>query len=297
MGRISKQINVGGSYTNFTEYFAGTNFARFQKDYTAANALIVTREYNSSGALISTTYPEPSTTPVLIQTVLGKDYTYVSGSVDTTAAGGLNVFSNRSITYALSTAQTGPHSLTLYTDQVDGANAPAGYKFRLKISVDGVLITTIDAPAQKGVFQPTDSIDLGSLSAGSHTLTIEWTNDYYSPHTYDANLGIKSIELYKVGSVVNLPCDGSSCIYDSQGRPTRSNYADGTYALNEYYTTTNQKSKSTFYTSLNALIKTLQFYQSGNEKSLRNANGSGHDRLDENFLGPFMGRISKQINV
>ena len=52
-GKLIRQTNPDGTYKTFESYFAGTNQARYLKEYLSTGILISTLEYDSSGALVS----------------------------------------------------------------------------------------------------------------------------------------------------------------------------------------------------------------------------------------------------
>ncbi|MFA6079607.1 MAG: hypothetical protein WC779_07690, partial [Candidatus Omnitrophota bacterium] len=54
-GKLLKETRSDGSYKTFEEYFAGTNQARFIKEYSNLGVLLSTLEYNASGTLVGKT--------------------------------------------------------------------------------------------------------------------------------------------------------------------------------------------------------------------------------------------------
>ena len=87
--------------------------------------------------------------------------------------------------------------MTLSTAQKTSKDIPyPDYKFNINIIVDGQLIGSYDFSALRE-FIASDYIYLGNLSAGVHTLSIQWTNDLNISSTLDANLGIKDLLLHR----------------------------------------------------------------------------------------------------
>ncbi|GEM_PF-3585865 len=202
-GRLSRFTNQDGAYTTYEQYFGTSAIAKFQKDYNTNGNLLVTREYDSVGNLISTTYPPLPADPILVSTINAQSYTSASGTVYKFGTDTLAMYGNRSVNYALTIGEASKYSLKFQTAQISSKNAPPGYLFNFNIKVDGVTVVTVGLNSSR-TYTPSDFINLGNLTAGNltqgvHTLTLQWTNDYnVSP--YDANVGFKNIELYRMPS-------------------------------------------------------------------------------------------------
>src|SRR3989344_4118839 len=136
--------------------------------------------------------------PVLVTTINTQNYASSSGTVYNYPNDVLVMYGNRSVNYALNILEEGDYSIKLSTAQMTSKNAPPDYLFNFHIKVDGVTVANVNLNSSR-VLTPSDFIDLGSLAPGAHTLTLQWINDT-NTSPYDANVGVKGIELYEASS-------------------------------------------------------------------------------------------------
>ena len=106
------------------------------------------------------------------------------------------MYSNQSVSYAFNVTEGANYFAKIQSAQVtDKATPSADYKFNLNVYVDGVLKGNYNFSAIR-VFTDSQFISLGNLGIGVHTIRLDWLNDMNSA-TYDANLGMKNLSLYK----------------------------------------------------------------------------------------------------
>src|SRR3989338_8203518 len=223
LGRLIKSTHADGSFSTF-QYWYDSGQVRFESRYDPGGNLIDRTAYDEEGDVMV------GGEAVLIQSINAQNYTFASGTVYKYSSDILAMYGKRSVNYALTLGENGAHSLRFSTAQVTSKTAPPGWLFNFNVKIDGATVANVNLNASK-TFILSDFIDLGDLTQGAHTLTLQWTNDY-SSSSYDANVGIKGIEVYAVGGNIDVPplppCDGDPCVYDPSGRLSLEYFADGT---------------------------------------------------------------------
>ncbi len=189
VGRLVKKTHADHSYSTYL-YWYDVGQVRFQSDYNAAGTLVTLTAYDEAGNKIT------GSNPVLSQSINAQSYTSSSGTLYKYPNGVVASYSNFTVNYALNIAVGGDYSLKFSAAQFTSSNPPPGYLFNFNIKVDGVLVATVKLNSSK-TFTSSDFINLNKLSSSAHTLTIQWTNDVYSPPTYDANAEIMGLEVYQ----------------------------------------------------------------------------------------------------
>ena len=99
---------------------------------------------------------------------------------------------NYRASYQTSDLPAGTYTLRLGYRNIDGT-LPDNFKFKVGLKVNNG--TTI--PLELDESETEVVIPNVTLPAGLSTLSFDWTNDYWVPDTYDANLGLTAIELRK----------------------------------------------------------------------------------------------------
>ncbi|RKY41169.1 MAG: hypothetical protein DRP85_07030 [Candidatus Makaraimicrobium thalassicum] len=89
-GKLTKETAPDGTYKTFKQYFAGTNQAKYVKEYNAAGTLLVTYEYDTAGRLIKKTLEDTGT----IYTYYGDANGYLESTTLTAADSEGNVYSH-----------------------------------------------------------------------------------------------------------------------------------------------------------------------------------------------------------
>jgi murein DD-endopeptidase MepM/ murein hydrolase activator NlpD len=117
-----------------------------------------------------------------------------SASCDTDPANNLVTAAwNYKVTYQTSALASGLYSLKLGYRNTGGSTIPSDYNFKVNLRINGGTIIPIELDGDS----TTATIPNLQLPAGTSSISLEWTNDYWVPDTYDANLGLSSIELTK----------------------------------------------------------------------------------------------------
>lgn len=98
------------------------------------------------------------------------------------------------LTYTFDLSQAG--DLKLDFDSTNwGANIPSNFSFQFDYAIDGVWKWNNRTLSSPGPGWKSNQTVFAGLSAGQHTITIKWTNDYWVANQYDANLKIKNLKL------------------------------------------------------------------------------------------------------
>lgn len=196
------------------------------------------RGYDNLGEVLSTSpllvekwqvAAEKLTTALLDAEVVAGQSTRVAADTMTAstgvaeAGGGWNLFSNGTLSTTVSFVTTGTFTL-----RVNAYEQHAGPDFaRMRLLLDGVNLLEVDVPATAAA-PGTYSVQR-SVTQGSHTVGVEFLNDYYQPPA-DRNLVVAFVEVQKPGSVTSpanaklLTCDpasGDACIREVLARFAR----------------------------------------------------------------------------
>lgn len=103
----------------------------------------------------------------------------------------LVMISNNYITYDLEIDRLGRYSTSVFSKQIWGALPSGDYEFNFTLFLDDEYLGNYDLAAGAD-FEQSEWIDLGILNVGEHILNMHWTNDEYSPGTYDTNACLKT---------------------------------------------------------------------------------------------------------
>ncbi len=144
--------------------------------------------------------------------VVGDAMTASTGSA--AGAGAWNLFSNGTLSTQINFVTTGMFSFNVRAyQQAAGPDAA-----RMRLSVDGAMVQEYDVAATA----PASFNAQRNVTAGSHTVTVEFLNDYYMAPN-DRNLIVEFVEVTRPGSVTQpanaklLFCDpnsGDACVRD-----------------------------------------------------------------------------------
>jgi hypothetical protein len=225
----SGEANSGRIYTCAA---TGTNFAPMQSQslYSCNNQLVVSGSFVADQVNLMRTYgslrdeepnnPTPNVNPTKQGYQFDPGTCYQPGVAANSEnscfqnGGAVTDLENYNVNYTLnlSEARTN-YTLTINYDNYHCPCAPdwppngTGYNYLVAVYVDGVI-------RQYGYLPPSasaqnDSINIGALGAGNHTITIEALNNsgYIAyggnPYAYDANFEIQSVSFDSPGSVLS----------------------------------------------------------------------------------------------
>lgn len=105
-------------------------------------------------------------------------------------------YSNYTVNYQTANMNAGSYRLAL-TYRNDGTlPPPSGYSYRVRLRINGTHIRTLTLPiTAPGTTPVTQTFSSVTLPQGTSSVSLEWTNDSYTPGSYDANLGIVKVGL------------------------------------------------------------------------------------------------------
>jgi len=145
-------------------------------------SLLLTEKLAESAAEIASTLFQRASVAVT-QVVEAETLTGTAGTVSGSV---WNLFSTGELTASFSVTAAGTYRVVVRADQQAGGPAAA----QMRVSVDGAVVQTFDVPALD------DYAVVVPLTAGAHTVTARFMNDFYNPNAgEDRNLLVDRFQL------------------------------------------------------------------------------------------------------